>query len=171
MCLHRADPFHAGCGIYIELVLFHTRHVFIEPSLFHVGCGIYTKLVLFHTIWVFTDPVLFHNGCGIHIELVLFHTRLVFTEPVLFHTGCGIHTYIWQWKEPILSPCHSSYIWPCKEPILSPCRKGTTLISDHGRNQSSHHVRKAQHGHITSSWEESWYGEHQASPWSTQTSP
>ena len=32
---------------------------------------------------------------------------------------------------------------------MSPCQKGTALTSDHGSNQSSHHVRRAQHLHLT----------------------
>ena len=166
--LHRASPFHTGCVI-TELVLFHTRCGFTELVLFHTRCGIYIEPVLFHTGCVIIELVLFHTRCGIYTQLVLFHTRCVIIEPTLFHAGCGIITYIWQWKEPILSSCHNSYIWPWKEPILSPCQKGTTLTYDHGRNQSSHHVRRA-HGLITSSWKEPQSGEHQASPWSTQTS-
>ena len=43
----------------------------------------------------------------------------------------------------------STYIRPWEEPILLPCQKGTTLTSNHGRNQCCHHVRKAQHLHLT----------------------
>ena len=48
-----------------------------------------------------------------------------------------------------MSKWHKTYIWAWEEPILPPCQKGTTLISDHGRNQSYHHVRRAHHLHLT----------------------
>ena len=79
------------------------------------------------------------------------------------------------------------YIWSCGNTSLSHIRmalhlhlimweyipqshqNGSTLLSYHGRNTSNNHVKKA-HGLITSLWREPRYGEHQASPWSTQTS-
>ena len=82
----------------------------------------------------------------------------------------------------------SAYIWWCrnqsyshiimarqsyltwKEPILSPWQNGSTLTYNHGRNQSSHHVRMAM-GLISFPWRKYRSGERQASPWSTQTSP
>ena len=67
----------------------------------------------------------------------------------------------WLWIQ------HSYLTW--KEPILSPWQNGSALTSDHGRNQSSHHVRMA-HGLISSFWKEPRSWEHQASPWSTQNS-
>ena len=36
----------------------------------------------------------------------------------------------------------STYTRPWEEPILPPCQKGIALTSNHGRNQSYHHVRK-----------------------------
>ena len=42
-----------------------------------------------------------------------------------------------------------TYILPWEEPILPPCQKGFALTSNHGRNQSYHHVRKALHLHMT----------------------
>ena len=48
----------------------------------------------------------------------------------------------------------STYILPWEEHIQRPCKKGSTLISYHGRNTSNNHVRKA-HGLITSLWRES----------------
>ena len=42
-----------------------------------------------------------------------------------------------------------TYIWPCKEPIQHTCRKGSTLISDHVRNQSRIHFKSALHLHLT----------------------
>ena len=79
-----------------------------------------------------------------------------------------------EWLIPYIWPTHQnglriqrSYLtW--KEPILSPWQNGSALTSDHGRNQSSHHVRMAL-GLIISLWRKPRSGEHQASPWSTQT--
>ena len=41
-----------------------------------------------------------------------------------------------------------TYVLPW-EAQPAPCRKGSTLISDHGRNQSYHHVKRALHLHLT----------------------
>ena len=48
-----------------------------------------------------------------------------------------------------MSESNNTYILPWEEPILPPCQKGTALTYDHGRNQSCHHVIKAQHLHLT----------------------
>ena len=84
----------------------------------------------------------------------------------------AFNTYIWSCRNQsythIIMDQHS-YL-TCEEPILSSWQNGSALTSDHGRNQSSHHVIMA-HGLFTSLWREPQYGEHQASPWSTQTSP
>ena len=74
------------------------------------------------------------------------------TEPVLFHTGCrSQHLYLTMGgtNPSTMLEWHNTYIWPWEEPILPPCQKGTTLTSNHGRNQSSHHVKKEQHLHLT----------------------
>ena len=42
-----------------------------------------------------------------------------------------------------------TYIWPWEEPIQHSCQKDPALTSDHERNQSSIHVRKALHLHLT----------------------
>ena len=79
--------------------------------------------------------------------------------------------YIWSCRNQSYSHirmAQHSYL-TCEEPILSSWQNGSALTYDHGRNQSSHHVRMA-HGLITSLWREPWSREHQASPWSTQTS-
>ena len=82
-----------------------------------------------------------------------------------------------EWLSPYIWPTHQNGYWSqqlCltwKEPILSPWQNGSALTSDHGRNQSSHHVIRAHHGHITSSWEEYQPGEHQASPWVLKLHP
>ena len=39
----------------------------------------------------------------------------------------------------------STHIRPWEEHIQEPYRKGSTLISDHGRNTSKNHLGKAQH--------------------------
>ena len=44
-----------------------------------------------------------------------------------------------------ISKSLSTYIQPWEEHIPQPCWKGSTLISDHGRNTSHNHVRMAQH--------------------------
>ena len=54
-------------------------------------------------------------------------------------------TYIWSCRNQSYSHikmAQHSYL-TCKEPILSSWQNGSTLTSDHGRNQSSHHVRMA----------------------------
>ena len=82
-----------------------------------------------------------------------------------------ISTYIWPWEaQPAtMSERLCTYIWPWEEPILPPCQKCYALTSDHERNQSYNHVRRALR-FITSPWKEPRYEENQASPWSTQTS-
>ena len=62
-----------------------------------------------------------------------------------------------------------TYIWPWEEHIQHSCQKGYALTSDHERNTSSIHVRRS-HEFITFFWREPRSGEHQDSPWSTQTS-
>ena len=57
----------------------------------------------------------------------------------------------------------STHIWHGRNWILSPWQNGSALTYDHGRNQSSHHVRMAM-GLITFPWRKPRYGEHQASP-------
>ena len=42
-----------------------------------------------------------------------------------------------------------TYIRPCEEPIQHTCRKGSSLTSDHARNQSNIHVERALHLHST----------------------
>ena len=61
-------------------------------------------------------------------------------------------TYIcWHDRTHLLSSKEriNTYILPWEETILPPCQKGTSFIFDHARNQSYHHVRRAQHLHMT----------------------
>ena len=61
-----------------------------------------------------------------------------------------------------------TYIWSCGNTSHSHIRMDPARISNHGRNQS-YHVRKDLRL-VTSPLRELLSGEHQASPWSTQTS-
>ena len=78
-----------------------------------------------------------------------------------------ISPYIWPTHHNGYGSQHSYLTW--KEPILSPWQNVLALTSDHGRNQSSHHVRMAM-GLITFPWRKPRSREHQASPWRTRTS-
>ena len=77
-----------------------------------------------------------------------------------------------EWQLPLHLSCSTEW------PALISDMEGTNPLTmtdwlsitfDHGRNQSSHHVKMAM-GLITFSWRKPRSGEHQASPWSTQTS-
>ena len=69
----------------------------------------------------------------------------------------------------VVSEWLSTHIWHGRNQS-SPWQNGSALTSNHGRTQSSHHVRMAL-GLIISLWRKPRSGEHQASPWSTRTSP
>ena len=66
------------------------------------------------------------------------------------HVRKDQHLYLAMWGTHLASMLErlNTYIWPWKELILA-CYKGSALTSNHGRNQSYHHVRSALHLHLT----------------------
>ena len=54
------------------------------------------------------------------------------TNPIIISKRHAQHSHMTMWEH-----------------IPQPCRKGPALTSDHGRNQSNIHVRKALHLHLT----------------------
>ena len=154
MLFYRDSPFSCWLSTFPS-----ARSSSTEPSLSHLGCSS-TEPSLFHVGCSSTKPTFFHVGCRPHPLQALplqsqpfFMLDVVLKSQPFFMLDVGLNTYIWPWEEP----------------ILPPCQKGTTLTSNHGRNQSYHHARKAD-GNITSPSKEPWFGEHQDSPWSTQNS-
>ena len=82
----------------------------------------------------------------------LVSTRISTTEETLFHVGCrSQHLYptMGGTNPTTMIEGNKTYIWPWEEPILTPCKKGTSLTSHHGRNQSFHHVRRDWHLYLT----------------------
>ena len=122
-------------------------------------------LFIFLITEISTEPALFHVGCrpSLHVGLIqcLYLTLSQNGPP---------STYIWPWEEhiqhhvrkaqhshPIMGGTYprtilvslSTHIWSWEEHIQEPYRKGSTLTSDHGRNTSKNHIRKAQHLYLT----------------------
>ena len=130
-----------------------------------------------------TNPACMSEGLFTHIwscrNQSYSHIRMALSPRLSFPgnwLGASIprmafNAYIWSCRNQHYSHIrmaqHSHLTW--KEPILSPWQNGLALTPDHGRNQSSHHVRMA-HRLITSLWRKPRFGAQQASPWSTQNS-
>ena len=122
-------------------------------------------------------------GSSIPIMAISLISDHVGTNPTVISEW--LSTHIWHGRnqsshhdrmaQPLHLTCSSEWLWIS---ILISVMEGTNpltmtdgsaLTSDHGRNQSYHHVRMA-YKLITSPWREPRSGEHQDSPWGTQTS-
>ena len=96
-------------------------------------------------IWPWKEPILL--PCQNRTTLTSDHGRNQSYDHV--RNAQHLHMTMEGTNPVTMSERHNTYIWPWKEPILSPCPKGTALTSDHGRNQSCRHVGKEQHLHLT----------------------
>ena len=124
--------------------------IIIAPAILSKWCYLSILLVIGSS----TEPSLFHVGCrpSLHVGLHLLqhlYLNMGGTHPAIISERPNTHIWPWEAQPATLSEWPITYIRPWEEHIPQPCRKGSTLISNHGRNTSCNHVRMAQHSHLT----------------------
>ena len=104
----------------------------------------------------YKDDPFFHVGCrpSLHVGLhLLQHLYLTMggTHPTTMSERLAQHSHLTMGgtHPTTMSKRPSTHIRPWEEHIQEPYRKGSALISEHGRNTSKNHVRKAQHLYLT----------------------